>query len=144
MNAAYRANGSVVDVLADSLLTRIRGSEMLIALDSGATVLVTQQIPSEGCSPGAAMSRNKVIYGLSTSTVVVATDEGGGGTWAGATEALKKGISTVLIWRGEGEGQGNAALTEGGGIAIETPSDLGRLLTRSGAVPDQLSLLKGT
>lgn len=142
MNAAYRASGSVVGVIADSLLTRIRGSEMLSALDSGATCLVTQQVPSAGFSAGAAMSRNKIIYGLATATVVVATDEGSGGTWAGATEALKKGISTVLVWRGEGEGPGNAALTACGGIVIESPSELGGLLTNSGAVADQLSLLE--
>jgi hypothetical protein len=81
---------------------------------------------------------------LSTVTVVVATDEGSGGTWAGATEALKKGISTVLVWRGEGEGPGNAALIARGGIAIDTLSALGGLLTISGAAPDQLSLLEGT
>jgi predicted Rossmann fold nucleotide-binding protein DprA/Smf involved in DNA uptake len=90
------------------------------------------------------MSRNKIIYGLSTATVVVATDEDTGGTWAGATEALNKRIATVLVWRGEGEGPGNSALTERGGAAIEAPSDLGGLLTDLGAVPDQLSLLEGT
>ncbi len=143
MNAAYNSGGSVVGVLADSLLTRIRGSEILNALDSGTTCLVTQQVPSAGFSAGAAMSRNKIIYGLSTATVVVATDEGSGGTWAGATEALKKRISTVLVWRSEGEGPGNAALVSRGGIAIEALSDLGGLLTRPEAVSDQLSLLEG-
>jgi predicted Rossmann fold nucleotide-binding protein DprA/Smf involved in DNA uptake len=144
MNAAYRAGGSVVGVLADSLLSRIRGSEMLSALDSGSTCLITQQVPSAGFSAGAAMARNKIIYGLSAATVVVATDEGNGGTWAGATEALKKGISTILVWRGEGEGPGNAALVALGATVIDAPSDLGGLLTSSGAVPDQLSLLEGT
>lgn len=143
MNAAYNADGSVVGVLADSLLTRIRGSEMLTALDSGSTCLVTQQVPAAGFSAGAAMSRNKVIYGLSIATVVVAADEDSGGTWAGATEALKKNISTVLVWRGGGEGPGNAALVGRGGVAIEAPSDLGSLLTGSGVVADQMSLLEG-
>jgi hypothetical protein len=72
----------------------------------------------------------------------VATDEDSGGTWAGATEALKKSISSVLVWRGAGEGPGNAALVAQGGVAIEAPSDLGRLLTGSGVVADQLSLLE--
>jgi predicted Rossmann fold nucleotide-binding protein DprA/Smf involved in DNA uptake len=143
MNAAYSADGSVVGVLADSLLTRIRVSEMLSALDSGSTCLITQQVPSAGFSAGAAMSRNKVIYGLSIATIVVATDEDNGGTWAGATEALKKNISAVLVWRGGGEGPGNAALVGRGGVVIEAPSDLGRLLTGSGVVADQLSLLEG-
>jgi hypothetical protein len=45
-----------------------------------------------------------------------------GGTWAGATEALKKNTATVLVWRGEGERPGNAALVDRSGVPIDTPS----------------------
>ncbi|MEX1037654.1 MAG: DNA-processing protein DprA, partial [Acidimicrobiia bacterium] len=118
--------------------------EILNALDSGTTCLITQQVPSAGFSAGAAMSRNKVIYGLSIATVVVAADKDSGGTWAGATEALKKNISSVLVWRGEGEGPGNATLVDRGAVPIDTVSDLGSLLAGSGAVADQMSLLDGS
>jgi predicted Rossmann fold nucleotide-binding protein DprA/Smf involved in DNA uptake len=41
---------------------------------------VTQQSPSSGFTPAAAMARNKIVYGLSTVTLVVACAEGSGGT----------------------------------------------------------------
>lgn len=36
------------------------------------------------------MGRNKIVCGLSRVTLVVASASGEGGTWAGASEALKK------------------------------------------------------
>lgn len=142
MNSAYQADGTVVGVLADSLLARIRSQDILAALDRGATCLVVQQSPAAGFSPGAAMSRNKVIYGLSEATVVVATDEKAGGTWSGATEALKKEISQILVWRGVGEGSGNAALESLGAIPISSASDLGAALNESSNMVEQMSLLE--
>ena len=38
---------------------------------------------------------NKIIYGLSRVTFVVASDEGSGGTWAGAKEALDRQFAPV-------------------------------------------------
>ena len=42
------------------------------------------------------MGRNKIIYGLCRCTIVVATDLDTGGTWAGATEALKNQFGASL------------------------------------------------
>lgn len=128
MNAAFRAGGSVIGVLADSLIGRIRKPDVLQALDDGNVCLVTQQAPSSGFTAGVAMSRNKVIYGLSAVTVVVASDEDSGGTWAGAREALKSGYGPVAVWRGEGEGQGNKALEDLGAHRLVDPSNLASLL----------------
>jgi len=128
MNAAYQAGGKVIGVLADSLQGRIRNSEILRALDAGTTCLITQQAPPAGFSTGAAMSRNKLIYALSVLTVVIATDEGSGGTWAGATEAIKTSNGVVAVWRGDGEGPGNGALERQGAVTIRSSQELAELL----------------
>ncbi len=143
MNAAFRANGQVVGVLADSLLRRIRKPDILRAIDSGSTCLVTQQHPDSGFSPAAAMSRNKLVYALSDLGVVVATDHESGGTWAGAIEAMQRGYGRVAVWRGPGEGAGNAALEERGAMPFGAVDDLWRLLdARPEEPPEQMSMLR--
>lgn len=124
MNAAFGAGGTVVGVLADSLQGRIRKSGTLQAIDEGTVCLLSQQIPSAGFTPHAAMGRNKLIYALSERTVVVATDLETGGTWTGATEALKKCNGTVTVWTGAGSGPGNEALIQLGASSLDTASRL--------------------
>jgi len=128
MNAAYQAGGSVVGVIADSLLARIRNSDILAALDAGQTCLITQQSPASGFTPASAMARNKLIYALSAVTLVVASSEDSGGTWAGATEALRAKNGVVAVWRGAGEGAGNEALSRLGAVPIKGTHELGALL----------------
>ncbi len=136
MNAAYQAGGMVVGVLADSLEARIRTSDILRALDAGSTCLVTQQAPSTGFSAGAAMSRNKLVYALSALTVVIASDEGSGGTWAGAVEAIKNSNGIVAVWRGDGEGPGNTALEQRGAKPIRAAVQLSEILDSDTAIDD--------
>lgn len=119
MNASYQAGGSVVAVLADALAKTISQTDVRQALLDGNAVMCTPYGPEAGFSVGNAMGRNKIIYGLATVTMVVASDFESGGTWAGATEALRHGLGRVVVWNGPGEGLGNAALIEQGGIAID-------------------------
>ena len=72
-----------------------------------------------------------MIYGLSASTVVVASDHGEGGTWKGAVEALRFGLD-VVVWRGEGEGPGNAPLEAAGARALKDIDDLESVLAAGG------------
>ncbi len=140
MNAAYLADGSVIGVLADSLIGRIRKPDVLEALDSGNTCLVAQQVPSAGFTPASAMSRNTLVYALSEATVVVASADQTGGTWAGAVEAIRAGNGTVIVWRGDGEGPGNAALERLGGRTMTSVKDLASLIGSSEEPVRQLSL----
>jgi len=68
--------------------------------------------PTAGFSVPNAMGRNKLIYALSQATLVVTSDLDKGGTWAGAQEALRQNTAPVLVWRGDGEGPGNAKLVD--------------------------------
>jgi predicted Rossmann fold nucleotide-binding protein DprA/Smf involved in DNA uptake len=141
MNAAFTAGGAVVGVLADSLLQRIRKPDILSAIDSGNICLVTQQHPESGFSAAAAMARNKIVYALSDLTVVVATDEGSGGTWAGAVESMSRGFGRVAVWRGAGEGPGNASLEPRGAIPISDVGELHQLVAAEPEdPPEQLSI----
>ena len=69
----------------------IRLPEIRHALERGDLCLVTPYSPNAGFSVGAAMGRNRLIYCLADYAIVVASDAEKGGTWAGATEALKNG-----------------------------------------------------
>jgi predicted Rossmann fold nucleotide-binding protein DprA/Smf involved in DNA uptake len=74
-----------------------------------------------------------MIYALSTLTVVVASDHETGGTWAGAVEALRGGFGRVAVWRGAGEGPGNAHLVRRGATPFENIDQLDLIL----ADPDE-------
>ena len=143
MNAAYSRGGTVIGVLADSLIGRIQKSGMLEALDSEATCLISQQAPSSGFTPASAMSRNKLIYALSDVTVVIASDSGSGGTWSGATEAIKSENGRVVVWRGSGEGPGNSELQNLGAPPLRDASKLGSFLEQNTPEAEQLSLIDG-
>ena len=143
MNAAYDCGGSVVGILADALTKRTRSPEMLSALDAGTTCLITQQHPDVGFSAGAAMSRNKLIYAIADLTVVIASDNGSGGTWEGAKEALRQKYGQVAVWRGRGEGPGNGPIEEMGAQPSTSPDQLVHLINReSKEPPTQLSLIE--
>jgi predicted Rossmann fold nucleotide-binding protein DprA/Smf involved in DNA uptake len=74
--------------------------------------------PDAGFSVGAAMGRNKLIYGLAEFAVVVSSDHQAGGTWAGAVEALKAGWCPVLVREDDGAPKGNRELLKLGATAL--------------------------
>ena len=89
MLAALEARGTAVAVLAESLAMVARSASLRPALENGDLCLVSPYAPAAPFSVGAAMGRNRLIYTLADHAIVVASDEGKGGTWAGANEALK-------------------------------------------------------
>lgn len=120
MRGSVAAGGTAVGVLADSLERAIRESETRRLLAAGEVALVTPYVPSSAFSVGAAMGRNKFIYALSDAAVVVTSDEGRGGTWAGAVDALRRRIVPVFVRIGGAGPAGNQALAALG--AKELPS----------------------
>ena len=128
MNSAFDSGGAVVGLLADSLFRKLAKSDVRAAIHNEQALMCTPYNPDAGFSAGNAMGRNKLIYAQSTLTLVVASDEGKGGTWSGATEALDHKFGRVAVWRGPGEGPGNEALERLGALPISDLDDLGRLL----------------
>ncbi len=128
MDAAYETGGAVIGILADSLLRKLKRPEVRRAVHDGNTVMCTPYSPSAPFSAGNAMGRNKLIYAQAALTLVIASDDGRGGTWSGASEALKYGYGPVAVWRGPGEGPGNAPLQEQGARPVSKPEALESLL----------------
>lgn len=124
MNAAFKAGGAVVGVLAESLTRKLRSQDIRRAIHEGRTVMCTPYSPGAPFSVGNAMGRNKLIYALSALTLVVAADVDSGGTWSGAAETLRRGFGRVAVWRGPGEGPGNVRLAERGAAPVTSLDEL--------------------
>lgn len=124
MNAAFDGGGTVVGVLADSLERRLRDPDTRRAIHDGTVCLLTPYKPTMGFTVANAMARNKLIYALARKTFVVQSDLDKGGTWAGATEWLRREPRDVLVWAGPGRGRGNDALVSAGARGIEQLDEL--------------------
>ncbi len=131
MNAAFEAGGAVVGVLAESLARKLRSPDIRRAIHDGRTAMCTPYSPEAPFSVGNAMGRNKLIYALSALTLVVAAEVETGGSWSGAAEALRRGFGRVAVWRGPGEGPGNALLEERGAVPVASIDELETALLES-------------
>jgi len=120
--AALAGRGTSVGVLAHSLERLMRPPETRAALERGDLALVTPYAPDAGFSVGAAMGRNRLIYTLADYAIVVASDAGKGGTWAGATATLKAKWVPVFVLDGPTVPEGNRQLLKRGGIAFSVSS----------------------
>ena len=116
--AALDARGTAVGVLAHSLERAIRAPDARSKLESGDLVFVTPYSPNAGFSVGAAMGRNKLIYALADYALVIASDAGRGGTWAGAIEAINAKWLPLFVLDGPNVPEGNCQLLQKGAISF--------------------------
>jgi len=133
MLAAIEAGGTVYGALADSLERAVRQPELRQFLLDDRLVLLTPYLPTAGFSVGAAMGRNKIIYGLADFAVVVSSDFQQGGTWAGAVEALKAAWCPVFVREADEVPKGNRELIAKGAAPL-TEEDL----SATGNLPEWL------
>jgi DNA processing protein len=147
MQAALEAGGHAVSILADSLVRTIRQPDVRDFVTDGRLVLLTPYQPDNGFSVGAAMGRNKMIYGASDYSVVVSSDYQKGGTWAGAVETLTVGWCPVFVRSGANVGPGNRELMNKGALPISDAEieGLGNIIEwmkeHAGSRPQQAELL---
>ncbi len=119
MESALEARGAAVAILADNLAKVVRG--YVPALKRGDLCLMTPYNPNAGFSVGAAMGRNRLIYSLADYAIVVASNAETGGTWAGATEALKNRWVPVFVLEHGEMPKGNNLLLQRGAISFPHP-----------------------
>lgn len=118
MEEAIRQGGSCIAYLADSMDRKLRQAKTVTAIQEGRLLFLSAVNPTAGFNAGMAMSRNKYIYAQSAGTVVVRSDYQKGGTWSGATEALRSGWCPVLCWD-RADYPGNQALIRQGARPID-------------------------
>jgi predicted Rossmann fold nucleotide-binding protein DprA/Smf involved in DNA uptake len=128
MNTAFGVGGPVVGVLADSLERAIAKPSTRQGLSRGGICLATPYAPTAGFTPASAMGRNKIVYALSKTVIVVRSDLETGGTWSGAAEALSRGYANVASWVGPGSAAGNQRLVELGARPMTTLDELAPIL----------------
>ena len=90
MSGVLEAGGTAAGVLADSLERSALNRDHRNYLRDGRLLLLSPYDPQAGFNIGNAMQRNKLIYALADAALVVQSDYGKGGTWAGAIEQLEK------------------------------------------------------
>ena len=87
MRGALNAGGIVVGILADGLEKAAVRREHREPLMNGRLALICPYDPAARFNVGHAMQRNKLIYALADAALVVNSDHGKGGTWAGASSS---------------------------------------------------------
>lgn len=123
---ALAAGGQVVRVLPAGF----RHSPATDAIDLSACA------PDEPFSTGTAMERNALIYASATGTAIVHARFRQGGTWHGATDALRRKRSRLWVRR-DAASQAHRALAALGAAEFESPVDLDALMA---GLPLQSSL----
>jgi len=118
MLGALEFEGTVIGVMADSLMRAITRAAYRSALRSKDLVLISPYHPDTRFQVGNAMGRNKYIYCLADAGVIVTCEKERGGTFTGAKETLQNGWVPIWTRRAETSDEGVAALEAMGAIRI--------------------------
>ena len=118
MIGAMRQGGVVVGVMADSLLRAATSSKWRRGLMDSHVVLISPFYPEARFNVGNAMARNKYIYCLADSSLVIHSGKKGG-TFNGAQENLKKAWVPLWIKQTSDKNAANADLVDKGGIWLK-------------------------
>jgi predicted Rossmann fold nucleotide-binding protein DprA/Smf involved in DNA uptake len=113
MLGAMNAGGNVIGILADSLLRTSTSAKYRSGLMNGNVVLVSPFYPEAGFNRFNAMDRNKYIYCLADTSVVVHSGPKGG-TWEGAIQNIKKDWVPTWVKQTQDQQAGNAAIVNAG------------------------------
>ena len=122
VQTALSCEGTAVAILADGLLKAALSSKWRRPLQRRELCLASPFAPEASFQVGNAMARNKYVYAIADYAVVVRSEQEKGGTWAGATEALKKRLAPVFV-NPDAKTEGNAALLELGALPLPLPGE---------------------
>ena len=117
MLSSLEVNGTAIGILANNLLKATLSGKWRKHIRNNQLVLISTYYPEASFNIGNAMGRNKYIYCLSDRALVVCSDEGKGGTWAGANENIKKNWIPLFV-KEPSDGSGNAVLKRMGANSL--------------------------
>ena len=118
MDGALRQEGFAVGILAESLEGTLRKHDVQRLVNESHLSLLTPLPPSTPFSVQAALGRNRIIYAMAESAIVVSSEYRKGGTWAGASEALKANWCPVFARSTPSAPPGNRELIKSGAIPM--------------------------
>ena len=134
MLGTLESEGTAIGVMADSLLKTSTSGKYRKKIMSGDLTLISAFNPEAGFNVGNAMARNKYIYCMAETAVIVTSTFEKGGTWNGAVEAIDAGWVPVWVKETENPNSGNPKLAERGAIFLpEGEIDIDKLI--EGASP---------
>ncbi|MGD6753824.1 DNA-processing protein DprA [Streptomyces sp. BH105] len=139
--AALRSGGSTVIVLAEGF-DHFRVKKVFTDhFDLSRLLVISQFPPTQRWLAHAAMTRNKIIFGMSKALVVVEAGERGG-TLAAGEGAIRMGRPVLVLNFGKDTPPGNRILLSKGGYPVDSREELGRILDKRPRQqgPSQLSL----
>ena len=142
MMAGVNNGGRSVGILAEGLGRSSISAQFHDGIVDGRLVLLSPFDPDSRWFAHSAMDRNKLVYGLADAAVVVASADGQGGTWAGATEALKRSKIPIYVKASGCIPAGNRHLLELGARALQDDA-LNRVDLLSQNQPASVSLFDG-
>ncbi|MFZ3207980.1 MAG: DNA-processing protein DprA [Geobacteraceae bacterium] len=143
MLGALKHEGTAIGVLADSLLRAATSAKYRKSLMANNLVLISPFNPEAGFDVGNAMSRNKYIYCLADTSVVVSSTKNKGGTWSGAVENLRQKWVPLWVKSSSESSSGNAELVRMGGSWLPGERvDLAALVKSGEQFPEQQEACK--
>jgi len=113
MKGAVEANGICIGIFADSLLKKSTTKQYRKYIVNGNLLAISPYNPEAGFNVGNAMARNKLIYAMSSITII-ATSNTKGGTWEGAKENIKTKYAPLWVFKNNEEKNANAKIVEMG------------------------------
>ena len=122
MRAALDAEGTAIGVLASGVMKAALSGTWRPFLRRKDLCLVSPYYPDAGFQVGQAMGRNKYVYCLADYGLVVRADEGEGGTWSGAEEAIGKQLAPLFV-NPHSTASGNRVLLKMGGMSLRLAED---------------------
>ena len=122
---ALDEGGNLILVPAFPARELLRQKYLLDALNDGRMLIACDTWPDACFSAQKALTRNHTIYALGDAALVVASRNGHGGSWRGATDCLHGGYTPVFAMQGEDEDMaGNRALIEMGAKPFDSAGSL--------------------
>ncbi len=137
MRGALTAGGRAIGILSNGLERAALNRDNRAPLMEGRLVLVSPYDPAVRFQVWNAMDRNKLIYALADAALVVNTEIGKGGTWAGATEQLDRlHFVPVYVRSTEPQSPGLEALQQKGASPWpdpRTPAEMHDIMSSDGS-----------
>ena len=128
-SASLAAGGSMILVPAEPCQSLLRQEYLRTALEQGRLLIACDAWPHERFSAYKALARNHAIYALGDAAIAVASKNGSGGTWNGASACLHGGYTPLFVPDEPGEDfDGNRALIQLGAKRLDPGQLLGEQL----------------